>query len=330
MKVHLRLLYSFHQSPRVLLLGGHHEKCHSSGIDNFQVTLEGAFCVCLLSINVASLHVLLKCLKAWLCTLVHLGSLSQFWKLGERSTVIRWNSARTLQHKVATREPRKCAIRIYYETWTIVLSPCIDFCVLGDIWGQSTASNTIQRLSGYWGGQSHTRISSTNPHYISELSAWCQQGSGPAQVLMNEEIMGTVVCFHTHWLLARATEGDPGKPCSKGYWGFFCDLAYSEHWGDNRSRWRQEAAEGRRPKTSPSTKLNTNNVQQNPPSCMTETENGTCVEYLSRELASGVQWEILLNCLLLQKRRGTELRVLSVTLHAYSNNSISFSGLQWG
>lgn len=86
---------------------------------------------------------------------------------------------------------------------------------------------------------------------------------------------------------------------------------------------KAEAAEGNRPKTSPSTKLNTNNVQQNPPSCMTETENGLCLEYLSRELASGVQWEILLNCLLLQKLRGTELRALSVTLHAYSRNSIS-------
>lgn len=164
MKVHVRLLYSFHQSPSVLLLGGHHEKSHSSGIDSFQETLEGALCVCLLSIIVSSLHVLLKCLKAWLCTLVHLRSLSQFWKLGERSTVIRWNSARTLQHKVATREPRKCAIRIYYEIWAIVPSPCIGFCVLGDMWGQSTASNTIQRRSGYWGGQSHTRISSMNPH----------------------------------------------------------------------------------------------------------------------------------------------------------------------
>lgn len=141
-----------------------HEKCHSSGIDNFQEKLEGEFCVCLFSTNVVSLHVLLKCLKAWLHSLVHLGSLSQFWKLGERSTVIRWNSGRTLQHQVVMREPRKIAIRIYYERWAIVLSPCIGFCVLGDMWGQSTASNNIQLLSDYWGGQIHIIIFSTNPH----------------------------------------------------------------------------------------------------------------------------------------------------------------------
>lgn len=73
---------------------------------------------------------------------------------------------------------------------------------------------------------------------------------------------------------------------------------------------------------SPSTKQNTNNVQQNSPSFMNETENGPRLGYPSGELAAGVQPEIFLNCLL-QELRDTELRTLSVPLPAYSSSSIS-------